>query len=38
VIGPKASGKSTIAKNLATRTNMEHIDFDLWTEENGLEE
>ena len=38
VIGPKASGKSTIAKNLASRTNMVHIDFDQWTEENGLEE
>ena len=28
VVGPKASGKSTIAKNVATRANMLHIDFD----------
>ena len=36
VLGPKASGKSKIAENLAERTNMAHINFDDFVEENEL--
>jgi adenylate kinase len=36
VLGPKCSGKSEIAKNLADRTNMTHIVFDDFVKENDL--
>jgi adenylate kinase family enzyme len=34
ILGPKASGKSKIAENLAERTNMTHINFDDFVKEN----
>jgi adenylate kinase family enzyme len=34
ILGPKASGKSKIAENLADRTNMCHINFDDFVKEN----
>ena len=36
MLGPKASGKSTIARNMASRTNMRHINFDSFVAENNL--
>lgn len=38
LLGQKASGKSTVAKAMAERTNMKHLDFDKWVLDNGLEE
>ena len=38
LIGPKACGKSTIARNMADRTNMKHVDFLLWRKECGLKD
>jgi adenylate kinase family enzyme len=38
VIGPKCSGKSVIAKNVAQRTNADHIEFLDFLKEEGLEE
>jgi len=35
VIGPKACGKTTIATNMASRTNMKHIDYSQWKKESG---
>ena len=36
MIGPKGSGKSTIAKELANRTNMEVLSFDRFLAHAGL--
>lgn len=36
ILGPKTSGKSTLGKALADRTNMKFIDFNNFVEENGL--
>lgn len=38
LIGPKACGKSTIAKNMAERTNMKHMDFLQWRKDCGLKD
>ena len=38
VLGQKGSGKSTVAKKMAERTNMKHLDYSKWIEENGLED
>ena len=38
VLGQKASGKSAVAAALAGRTNMRHLDFAKWVQDNGLEE
>jgi adenylate kinase family enzyme len=38
LIGPKACGKTTIAKNMAERTNMKHLDFLQWRKDNGLKD
>ena len=35
-MGPKASGKTFIAQNLADRTNMNLINFDEFVSSNGL--
>lgn len=35
VIGPKACGKTTICNNVASRTNMKHIDYIQWKKESG---
>jgi shikimate kinase len=32
IIGPKASGKSKIAENMASRSNMNHIEFNEFIE------
>lgn len=37
VLGPKASGKSTIGAAMAKRTNMKLIDFNKFIERNGLD-
>ena len=34
LLGQKASGKTTVAKNLVDRACMKHIDFAKWIEEN----
>ena len=36
MLGPKASGKTKIATNLADRTNMTHIFFDKFIADNEL--
>ena len=36
MLGPKASGKTDIATNLANRTNMTHINFDKFIADNEL--
>jgi hypothetical protein len=36
VLGPKASGKSTIGGAMALRTNMKLIDFNDYLKSNGL--
>jgi adenylate kinase family enzyme len=36
ILGPKASGKSKIAENLAERTNMTHINFDDFVKQNDF--
>jgi len=38
LLGQKASGKSTVARKMAARTNMKHIDFPKWVVDSGLEE
>lgn len=38
IIGPKCSGKSTLASKLAQRTNMKHINFPSFLSEHGLED
>ena len=38
VLGQKASGKSAVATKMAERTNMKHLDFLKWIQENGLED
>jgi len=38
IVGPKAAGKTCIAENLAARTNMKHINFKKFVEENGLKQ
>jgi shikimate kinase len=38
IIGPKACGKTTVAKAMAKRTNMKHIDFCDFLSSNGLED
>lgn len=38
IIGPKACGKSTIASNMAYRTNMRHIDYQQWKKDTGNKE
>ena len=38
MLGPKASGKSRIAQDVAIRSNMRHIKFDEYLKENCLEE
>ena len=37
MLGPKASGKTTIANKMADRTNMKVIDFNNFIHSNGLE-
>ena len=37
MIGPKGSGKSTFAKELAARTNMEALGFDQFIRESGFD-
>ena len=37
LLGQKASGKSTVARKMADRTNMKHIDFPKWVLDSGLE-
>jgi shikimate kinase len=37
MLGPKASGKSTIGATMADRTNMKLIDFNNFIQFNGLE-
>jgi tRNA A37 N6-isopentenylltransferase MiaA len=36
MIGPKGCGKSTLAKELAFRTNMEVINFDSFLKSSGF--
>jgi cytidylate kinase len=36
IIGPKASGKSKIAEDMAARSNMNHINFSEFIDQNGL--
>lgn len=36
VLGPKASGKTTIANALCARTNTKHFDFNTFLIQNGL--
>lgn len=36
MLGPKASGKSTLGKALANRTNMKFLDFNQFVIDNGL--
>jgi shikimate kinase len=36
MLGPKASGKSTLGKALASRTNMKFLDFEEFIRANGL--
>ena len=36
ILGPKASGKTMIAQNLADRTNMTHINFEEFIKSNDL--
>lgn len=36
IIGPKASGKSKIAEDVAARSNMNNINFNEFIEQNGL--
>ena len=36
VLGPKASGKTTIASALCARTNTKHFDFNTFLIQNGL--
>lgn len=38
LIGPKACGKSAIARDMADRTNMKHVDFAQWRKDCGLRE
>ena len=38
MLGPKASGKSRIAQDVASRSNMRHIKFDEYLKEQNLEE
>jgi len=38
VLGPKGSGKTTIAKNLSERTNAAFINFLEFKKANGLQE
>lgn len=37
ILGPKASGKSTIGQTMASRTNMKLIDFNQFVQCNGLD-
>ena len=37
MLGPKASGKSTIGETMAARTNMKLIDFNQFISFNGLD-
>ena len=37
MVGPKASGKTTLSHKLATKTNMEHLDFPSFVREQGLQ-
>ena len=37
MLGPKASGKSTLSKRMAHRQNMQHIDFCDYLEKQGLQ-
>jgi len=36
LMGPKASGKTTIGKAMAKRTNMKHVDFNDWVKQHGM--
>jgi adenylate kinase family enzyme len=36
LLGPNASGKSTLGKALANRTNMKFLDFNQFVRDNGL--
>ena len=38
LLGQKASGKSTVARKMAERTNMQHMDFPKWVLDAGLDE
>ena len=38
MLGPKASGKSNIAEDVANRTNMRHLDFDKFVADKGLKD
>jgi shikimate kinase len=38
ILGPKASGKTLIAQNVADRTNMTLINFDQFVEANDLKD
>jgi len=37
ILGPKGSGKSHIAQNLAERTNMLYLNFDQMVKDSGLD-
>jgi len=37
MLGPKASGKTSISNKLAGRTNMKCIDFNSFVEKEGLD-
>lgn len=37
MLGPKASGKTTIATNLSERTNMGLVNFNEFVEKSGLD-
>lgn len=36
ILGPQASGKTTIGQALASKTNTKHIDFNTFLSDNGL--
>jgi len=38
IMGPKASGKTSIATDMAHRSNMKHIIFPDWKKLNGMKD
>ena len=36
LLGPKGSGKTTVGKEMAERTNMKLVDFNAFVNDNGL--